>query len=74
MFDVFSWLADDMTQVEIIENHPELTVTDIQACFSYASDREKSTMLTELIKDLPTIDAFKGNPLEIQKIIRNEWN
>jgi len=31
-------------------------------------------MLTELIKELPTIDAFKDDPLETQKVIRNEWD
>ncbi len=50
VFDVFSCLANGMTPAEIIKDYPELTVTDIQACFSYAADREKSTMLAELIK------------------------
>jgi len=31
-------------------------------------------MLTELIKELPTIYAFKDDPLETQKVIRNEWD
>ncbi|MFK5951280.1 MAG: hypothetical protein QM500_21195 [Methylococcales bacterium] len=63
-----------MTQAEIIEDYSKLTATDIQACFSYAANREKATMLTEIIKELPTINAFKGNPLETQKVIHNKWD
>jgi len=40
VYDVLSWLADGMTQEEIIEDFPELNVTDISACLSYAADRE----------------------------------
>ena len=39
VYDVLSWLADGMTQEEIIEDFPELNVTDISACLSYAADR-----------------------------------
>ena len=40
VYDVLSWLADGMTQEEIIEDFPELNATDISACLSYAADRE----------------------------------
>lgn len=40
VYDVLSWLADGMTQAEIIEDFPELNVTDISACLSFAVDRE----------------------------------
>ena len=40
VYDVLSWLADGMTQAEIIEDFPELNATDISACLSFASDRE----------------------------------
>jgi len=37
---VLSWLADGMTESEIIEDFPELTAADISACLSFAADRE----------------------------------
>jgi uncharacterized protein (DUF433 family) len=40
VYDVLLWLADGMTQEEIIEDFPELNATDISACLSYAADRE----------------------------------
>jgi uncharacterized protein (DUF433 family) len=40
VYDVLSWLADGMTQEEIIEDFPELNASDISACLSYAADRE----------------------------------
>jgi uncharacterized protein (DUF433 family) len=40
VYDVLSWLADGMTQAEIIEDYPELNATDISACLSFAADRE----------------------------------
>ncbi len=41
VFDVLSWLAAGMTQKEIVEDYPELTVEDIQACLAYAAEREQ---------------------------------
>ncbi len=40
VYDVLSWLASGMTNKEIIEDYPELTENDIQACLAYAADRE----------------------------------
>lgn len=41
VYDVLSWLASGMTQEDIIEDYPELTYEDIQACLAYAADREQ---------------------------------
>ena len=41
VYDVLGWLADGMTVEEVIEDFPELEVEDIQACLSYAADRER---------------------------------
>tara|TARA_Y100000310_G_C19975131_1_gene487226 strand:+ start:73 stop:294 length:222 start_codon:yes stop_codon:yes gene_type:complete len=41
VYDVLSWLASGMTQKDIIEDYPELTMEDIQACLAYAADREQ---------------------------------
>ena len=40
VYDVLGWLAAGMTNVEIINDFPELTIDDIKACLAYAADRE----------------------------------
>jgi uncharacterized protein (DUF433 family) len=40
VYDVLSYLAAGMSTAEILEDFPELTAEDIQACLSYAADRE----------------------------------
>ena len=40
VYDVLSWLAEGMTQAEIIEDFPELKPSDISACLNFAADRE----------------------------------
>lgn len=40
VYDVLSWLASGMSTKEILKDYPELKVEDIQACLSYAADRE----------------------------------
>ena len=40
VYDVLSWLAEGMTQAEIIEDFPELDEKDIGACLGFAANRE----------------------------------
>jgi len=40
VYDVLSWLADGMTEADIIEDYPELNHDDIAACLSFAANRE----------------------------------
>ena len=40
VYDVLSWLASGMTRADILKDYPELTEQQIQACLSYAADRE----------------------------------
>lgn len=40
VYDVLSWLADGLTQDEIIDDFPELTKEDITACLQFAANRE----------------------------------
>jgi uncharacterized protein (DUF433 family) len=40
VYDVLSWLADGMSREEIIDDFPELNNDDINACLSFAADRE----------------------------------
>jgi len=42
VYDVLSWLADGMTEADIIEDYPELNHDDITACLSFAANREHS--------------------------------
>jgi uncharacterized protein (DUF433 family) len=41
VYDILSYLAAGMTVAEILEDFPDLTAEDIQACLSYAADRER---------------------------------
>ncbi len=40
VYDVLSWLADGMSEPEIIEDYPELMAEDIKACLAFAASRE----------------------------------
>ncbi len=40
VYDVLSWLADGMSEPEIIEDYPELVAEDIKACLAFAASRE----------------------------------
>lgn len=42
VYDVLSNLASGMTVTEILDDFPYLTAEDIQACFAYAAERERS--------------------------------
>ena len=39
--DVFDYLAGGMTVPEVLDDFPDLTAEDIQACFVFAADRER---------------------------------
>jgi uncharacterized protein (DUF433 family) len=39
--DVLEYLAAGMTPAEIVDDFPDLTLEDIQACLAYAADRER---------------------------------
>ena len=34
----------------------------------------KPILLTDIIKELPEITSFKGDPVEIQRKMRDEWD
>lgn len=42
VYDVLAWLAEGMSQQEILEDFPELEAADIAACLSFAANREHS--------------------------------
>ena len=39
--DVLEYLAGGMTPQEIVDDFPDLTLEDIQACLAFAADRER---------------------------------
>lgn len=39
--DVLEYLAGGMTQAEILEEFPDLTLKDVHACLAFAADRER---------------------------------
>ena len=41
VYDVLGWLANGMSAEEIIVDFPELSTEAIQACLSYAAERER---------------------------------
>ena len=40
VYDILGWLASGMTNAEILEDFPDLTVEDIQASLAFAADRD----------------------------------
>jgi uncharacterized protein (DUF433 family) len=44
--DVLGWLAEGLSQQQILSDHPELTEDDIRACLAYAADRERRVLTT----------------------------
>jgi uncharacterized protein (DUF433 family) len=46
VYDVLDYLASGMSHEEILRDFPYLTSKDIQACLSYAADRERQLMVS----------------------------
>lgn len=43
--DVLDYLGGGMTVPEVLDDFPDLTAEDIQACLSFAADRERRLMV-----------------------------
>ncbi len=41
VYDVLRWLANGMTEDEILADHPDLERADIRACLAFAAERER---------------------------------
>lgn len=39
--DVFDYLGGGMSIEEVLDDFPDLTLADIQACFAFAADRDR---------------------------------
>ena len=48
VYDVLSYLAAGMTQEQILADFPSLTAEDIQACLSFAADRERQFTVAQV--------------------------
>ena len=42
--DVLDYLASGMSEVELLEDFPDLTRDDVRACLAFAADRERKLM------------------------------
>ena len=40
VYDVLGWLAQGMSVSDILDDYPELTIHQVQACLAYAASRE----------------------------------
>ena len=40
VYDVLDWLAQGMSESDIVADYPELTISDIRACLAFAANRE----------------------------------
>ena len=45
VYDVLSYLAAGMTVAEVLDDFPYLTQEDIQACFAFAAERERTMLV-----------------------------
>ncbi|HEY8694122.1 MAG TPA: DUF433 domain-containing protein [Chloroflexota bacterium] len=45
VYDVLSYLASGMSREQILDDFPYLTGEDIQACLSYAAERERQVLV-----------------------------
>ena len=41
VYDILEYLAFGMTEKQILNDFPDLTVEDIRACLAFAADRER---------------------------------
>lgn len=41
VYDVLDYLASGMSEADIIDDFPELTIADLRACLAFAADRER---------------------------------
>lgn len=42
VYDVLNWLANGMSKKDILKDFPELSLEKINACLSFAADRERT--------------------------------
>ncbi len=45
VYDILGWLASGMSNQDILNDYPELTLEDLQAALAYAADREHKILI-----------------------------
>lgn len=45
VWDVLEYLASGMAVEEVLDDFPDLTITDIRACFAFAADQGRKVMI-----------------------------
>ncbi len=78
VYDVLSWLANGMTEAEIIADYPELVVQDIKACLDFAASQThiaESGNLSQFLSLLPLNEQGRSNADIMQqiKVERDSW-
>ena len=46
VYDILSYLASGMSHAEILADFPDLTAETIQACLTFAAERERRLLVT----------------------------
>lgn len=49
--EVLDYLASEMTEDEILEDFPDLTLNDLKACIAFAADRERRLMTVLVVRN-----------------------
>ena len=42
VYDILLWMSNGMTRQDIVEDYPELSFEDINACLAFAADKEQN--------------------------------
>lgn len=79
VYDVLSWLADGMSESEIIEDYPEFMAEDIKACLAFAASRKNITEsgnLSQFLSSLPLNEQGRSAADIMQQIKeeRDSWD
>ena len=48
VYDVLGWLAAGMSEAEILDDFPDLTIRDIRAVLAFAADRDSYVKVVQL--------------------------
>jgi len=64
------------TQIKQVAKQAHLSTNELltKMLTDYNRPKKESVLMSDIIKDLPEISAFKGDPVEIQRKMRNEWD
>jgi len=64
------------TQLKQVAKRAHLSTSELltKMLTEYMQPEKEPVLMNDIIKDLPEISAFKGDPVEIQRKMRNEWD